>query len=59
MTEDTLNAKTPWQDLTIGGNIFIGKRRIENGVANYHSIRDGKKMWTESEIDEIIGLATN
>ena len=40
---------------TIGGNIFIGKRKIENGIANYYSIRDGKKMWTESEIDEIIG----
>ena len=22
MTEDTLNNKTPWQDLTIGGNIY-------------------------------------
>ena len=46
MTEDTLNAKTPWQDLTIGGNIYqagnakefkTGVQQLLNGNLMYAS----------------------
>lgn len=40
---------------TIGGNLFIARRKVEQGVAKYYSIRDGKFRFLESEIDEIIG----
>lgn len=35
--------------------LFIAKRKIENGVAKYYSIRDGKYRIDESEVDELIG----
>lgn len=38
-----------------GGNLFIAKRKIENGVAKYYSIRDGKFRCNESDIEEVIG----
>lgn len=38
-----------------GGNIFIAKRKVENGIPKYYSIRDGKFRFDESEIDEVIG----
>ena len=41
--------------LRVDGSLFIGRRRIENGVAKYYSIRDGKYRMDESDVDEIIG----
>lgn len=38
-----------------GKYLFIVKRKIENGVAKYYSIRDGKYRIDESEVDELIG----
>lgn len=38
-----------------GKYLFIMKRKIENGVAKYYSIRDGKYRIDESEVDELIG----
>lgn len=35
--------------------LFIAKRKIENGIAKYYSIRDGKYRIDESEVDELIG----
>ena len=37
------------------GNLFLAKRRVENGIIKYYSIRDGKFRLNESEIDEVIG----
>ena len=41
--------------LQINKYLFIAKRRIENGVAKYYSIRDGKFRCDEDMIDENIG----
>ena len=41
--------------LRIGGCLFIAKRRIENGVAKYYSIRDGKYRIDEKDVDEVVG----
>ncbi len=38
-----------------GKYLFIVKRKIENDVAKYYSIRDGKYRIDESEVDELIG----
>lgn len=38
-----------------GDYIFIVRRMIENGIAKYYSIRDGKYRINESEVDELIG----
>lgn len=38
-----------------GKYLFAVKRKIENGVAKYYSIRDGKYRIDESEVDELIG----
>lgn len=38
-----------------GKYLFIVKRKFENGVAKYYSIRDGKYRIDESEVDELIG----
>lgn len=38
-----------------GGNLFIAKRKVENGIAKYYSIRDNKFRCNESDIDEVIG----
>lgn len=35
--------------------LFIARRKMENGVAKYYSIRDGKYRIDESDIDELIG----
>lgn len=35
--------------------LFIAKQKIENGIAKYYSIRDGKYRMDESEVDELIG----
>lgn len=38
-----------------GDYIFIVKRIVENGIAKYYSIRDGKYRIDEDEVDELIG----
>lgn len=38
-----------------GKYLFIVRRKTENGVAKYYSIRDGKYRINESDIDELIG----
>ena len=37
------------------GNLFLAKRKIENGIAKYYSIRDGKYRIDEKDVDEVIG----
>ena len=37
------------------GNLFLAKRKIENGNAKYYSIRDGKFRLDEDNVDEVIG----
>ena len=37
MTEDTLNNKTPWQDLTIGGNIYTAGNAKEFKTGDWRS----------------------
>lgn len=39
----------------VGKYLFIIKRTVENGVAKYHSVRDGKFRIFEKEVDELIG----
>ena len=41
--------------IRIDGYLYIANRKIENGVAKYYSIRDGKFRINESEIDEHVG----
>lgn len=41
--------------ILLDGNLFLAKRKIENGEAAYYSIRDGKFRVKESECDEVIG----
>ena len=37
------------------GNLFLAKRKAENGNAKYYSIRDGKFRLDEDNVDEVIG----
>ena len=41
--------------LRIDKNLYIARRNVENGVAKYYSIRDGKFRINESDVDEVIG----
>lgn len=41
--------------IRLDGNLFIGRRKIIDGVAKYFSIRDGKYRIDEKDVDEIIG----
>ena len=41
------------------GNLFLAKRKIENGNAKYYSIRDGKFRLDEDDVDEVIGYIAN
>ena len=41
--------------IRIDGNLFLAKRKIENGIAKYYSIRDGKFRLDEDNVDEVIG----
>lgn len=41
--------------IRISNCLYIGKRKLENGIANYCSIRDGKFRISESEIQELVG----
>ena len=38
MTEDTLNNKTPWKDLTIGGNIYTAGNAKEFKTGDWRSV---------------------
>ncbi len=42
----------------IKDNIFLAKRRCENGIVKYYGVRDDRFRSTEDEIDEIIGYVT-
>ena len=37
------------------GNLFLAKRKVENGLVKYYSIRDGKFRLNENDIDEVVG----
>lgn len=39
----------------VGKYLFIIKREVENGIAKYYSIRDGKYRIDEGDVDELIG----
>ena len=41
--------------LRIDGQLRIAKRKVENGIAKYYSIRDGKYRIDEKDVDEVIG----
>lgn len=41
--------------IMVDDNLFIVRRKIENGVAKYYSIRDGRHLIDEKDVDEIIG----
>ena len=41
--------------LRVDGCLLIAKRRVENGIVKYYSIRDGKFRMNESEVDEVVG----
>jgi DNA-binding Xre family transcriptional regulator len=41
--------------IIFGGNFYISKRIVENGVTKYRSIRDKRIMACENEIDELVG----
>ena len=37
------------------GNLFLAKRKAENGIIKYYSIRYGKFRLNEDDIDEVVG----
>lgn len=41
--------------IQMNGLLHIAKRKIENGVAKYYSIRDGKFRVEEKDINELVG----
>ena len=41
--------------LRIDKNLYIARRSVENGIAKYYSIRDGKFRLDEDNVDEVIG----
>ena len=41
--------------LRIDGQLRIAKRKVENNIAKYYSIRDGKFRINENDVDEVIG----
>lgn len=45
--------------LILNGSLYFAKRRVENGVAKYYSIRDGKYRIDESDVDEILGYVVD
>lgn len=53
------NDREPYRNenslLRIDGQLRIAKRKIENGIAKYHSIRDGKFRINEEDVDEVVG----
>lgn len=50
------NAKTNENVLIrTDGNLFLAKRKVENGLVKYYSIRDRKFRLNEDDIDEVVG----
>ena len=53
------NDREPYRNenslLRIDGQLRIAKRKVENGIAKYYSIRDGKYRIDEKDVDEVIG----
>lgn len=50
------NAKTNENVLIrTDGNLFLAKRKVENELVKYYSIRDGKFRLNEDDVDEVIG----
>lgn len=50
------NAKTNENVLIrTGGNLFLAKRKVENGLVKYYSMRDGRFRLNEDNVDEVIG----
>ena len=41
--------------IRISNCLYIGRRKVESGIANYYSIRDGKFRISEREIQELVG----
>lgn len=41
--------------LRIDGQLRIAKRKVENGIAKYYSIRDGRFRINEEDVDEVVG----
>ena len=41
--------------IRIDGNLFLAKRKVENGSAKYYSIRDGKFRINEDDVDDVVG----
>lgn len=41
--------------IIIDDNFYIAHRKIENGIAKYYSIRDGRYRVDEKDVDEIVG----
>lgn len=41
--------------IIINDNFYIARRKVENGIAKYYSIRDGKYQIDEKDVDEIVG----
>ena len=41
--------------IRIDGNLYIARRKVENGIAKYYSIRDGKFRLNEIDVDEVVG----
>lgn len=53
------NDREPYRNenslLRIDGQLRIAKRKIENRIAKYYSIRDGKFRINEEDVDEVVG----
>lgn len=45
--------------LILNDSLYFARRRVENGVAKYYSIRDGKYRIDEADVDEILGYVTD
>ena len=41
--------------IRIDGYLYIANRKIENGIAKYYSIRDGRYRIDEKDVDEVVG----
>lgn len=41
--------------IVVDRNLYFARRKVENGVAKYYSIRDGKYRCDEKDVDEIVG----
>lgn len=45
--------------LILDGSLYFAKRKVENGVAKYYGIRDGKYRIDETEVEEILGYVVD